>query len=198
MRPEILRQRNCLLANGYQVPALWAEEVCRCGRANEIRRDRSMSASRFIANSQSAAAPFPVRGSANSILTCLHPSTKDTKCRITSCTGGGFMQLHTTRINPSEETIKIGPLGIRFLVTGEDSQGSVSVFEVRVPAGQICRQTERRCSAHNGLTRSSIIDRYRIALSVGLRNACLVDPIPVFETLSGRHWGLECDRFAIR
>jgi quercetin dioxygenase-like cupin family protein len=46
------------------------------------------------------------------------------------------MQQHTTRVNPSEETIRIGPLGIRFLVTGEDSQGSVSVFEIRVPAGQ--------------------------------------------------------------
>jgi quercetin dioxygenase-like cupin family protein len=46
------------------------------------------------------------------------------------------MQQHTTRINPSQETIKIGPLEIRFLVTGEDSQGSVSVFEVRVPVGQ--------------------------------------------------------------
>jgi hypothetical protein len=46
------------------------------------------------------------------------------------------MQQHTTRVNPSEETIKIGPLGIRFLVTGEDSQGSVSVFEIRVPAVQ--------------------------------------------------------------
>jgi len=46
------------------------------------------------------------------------------------------MQQPTTRINPSEETIKIGPLGIRFLVTGEDSRGSASVFEVRVPVGQ--------------------------------------------------------------
>jgi quercetin dioxygenase-like cupin family protein len=46
------------------------------------------------------------------------------------------MQQHTTRVNPSEKTIRIGPLGIRFLVTGEDSQGSVSVFEIRVPAGQ--------------------------------------------------------------
>jgi len=46
------------------------------------------------------------------------------------------MQQHTTRVNPSEETIKIGPLGIRFLLTGEDSHGSASVFEVRVPAGQ--------------------------------------------------------------
>lgn len=46
------------------------------------------------------------------------------------------MQQPTTRVNPSEETIKIGPLGIRFLVAGEDSHGSASVFEVRVPAGQ--------------------------------------------------------------
>ena len=46
------------------------------------------------------------------------------------------MQQNTARVNPSEETIKIGPLGIRFLVTGEDSQGSASVFEVRVPVGQ--------------------------------------------------------------
>jgi hypothetical protein len=46
------------------------------------------------------------------------------------------MQQPTNRVNPSEETIKIGPLGIRFLVTGEDSHGSASVFEVRVPVGQ--------------------------------------------------------------
>ena len=38
--------------------------------------------------------------------------------------------------NHSEETINIGPLSIRFLVTGEDSQGSASVFEFRVPIGQ--------------------------------------------------------------
>lgn len=41
-----------------------------------------------------------------------------------------------TRVNPSEETIKIGPLGIRFLLTGDDSNGNISVFEVLVPAGQ--------------------------------------------------------------
>jgi len=46
------------------------------------------------------------------------------------------MQQPTVRVNPSEETIKIGPLGIRFLITGEDSHGSASVFEVRVPVGQ--------------------------------------------------------------
>jgi quercetin dioxygenase-like cupin family protein len=42
----------------------------------------------------------------------------------------------TIRVNPSEETISIGPLGIRFLLTGDDSGGSVSVFEVVVPVGQ--------------------------------------------------------------
>src|SRR2546430_14370316 len=46
------------------------------------------------------------------------------------------MQQRTTRVNASEETIKIGPLGIRFLLTGDDSSGSVSVFEVLVPVGQ--------------------------------------------------------------
>ena len=39
-------------------------------------------------------------------------------------------------LNPSEESIRIGPLGIRFLLTGDDTHGSVSIFEVTVPAGQ--------------------------------------------------------------
>src|SRR5512141_573674 len=46
------------------------------------------------------------------------------------------MPQRTIRVNPSEETIKIGPLEIRFLLTGEDSNGNLSVFEVLVPAGQ--------------------------------------------------------------
>ena len=46
------------------------------------------------------------------------------------------MQQRTTRVNASEEIIKIGPLGIRFLLTGDDSGGSVSVFEILVPVGQ--------------------------------------------------------------
>ena len=49
---------------------------------------------------------------------------------------GTIVQQRTTRVNPSEETIKIGPLGIRFLLTGDDSNGSASVFEVLVPVGQ--------------------------------------------------------------
>jgi quercetin dioxygenase-like cupin family protein len=46
------------------------------------------------------------------------------------------MQQRTTTVNPSEETIKIGGLGVRFLLTGDDSNGGASVFEVFVPAGQ--------------------------------------------------------------
>jgi hypothetical protein len=44
-------------------------------------------------------------------------------------------QARTTRVNPSEERITLGPIGIRFLLTSDDSNGSASVFEVSVPAG---------------------------------------------------------------
>lgn len=39
-------------------------------------------------------------------------------------------------VNPSDETIPLGPLAVRFLITGENSNGSVAAFEVSVPAGQ--------------------------------------------------------------
>src|SRR4051794_32409138 len=31
-------------------------------------------------------------------------------------------------VNPSDETIRLGPLAVRFLLTGDDSTGSVAVF----------------------------------------------------------------------
>jgi len=40
------------------------------------------------------------------------------------------------RVNPDEETIRLGPLAVRFLITGEDSNGSVAAFEVTVPGAQ--------------------------------------------------------------
>jgi quercetin dioxygenase-like cupin family protein len=40
------------------------------------------------------------------------------------------------RLNPSAETIRLGPLTIRFLITAEDSAGSVAAFELIVPGGQ--------------------------------------------------------------
>ena len=39
-------------------------------------------------------------------------------------------------VNPSNETIRLGPLAVRFLITGENSAGSIAAFEVSVPAGQ--------------------------------------------------------------
>lgn len=37
------------------------------------------------------------------------------------------------RVNPSDETIRLGPLMVRFLVTGENSTDSVAAFELIVP-----------------------------------------------------------------
>ena len=41
---------------------------------------------------------------------------------------------HCTK--PSEEVIRVGHLTVHFLVTGENSSGTVAVFEVVVPAAQ--------------------------------------------------------------
>ena len=38
------------------------------------------------------------------------------------------------RVNPSDETIHLGPLAVRFLITGELSSGSVAAFELIVPS----------------------------------------------------------------
>lgn len=46
------------------------------------------------------------------------------------------MQEKTPKVNPSEEKITLGPLSVRFLLTGDDSSGNASVFEVYVPVGQ--------------------------------------------------------------
>jgi len=40
------------------------------------------------------------------------------------------------RNNPSEEAILLGPLMVRFLITGENSTGTLAAFELMVPAGR--------------------------------------------------------------
>ncbi len=40
------------------------------------------------------------------------------------------------RVNPADETLRLGPLAVRFLLTGDHSTGSVAGFELLVPAGQ--------------------------------------------------------------
>ena len=39
-------------------------------------------------------------------------------------------------INPSEETIRLGPLAVRFLPSGDYSNGRIAVFELVVPGAQ--------------------------------------------------------------
>jgi quercetin dioxygenase-like cupin family protein len=39
-------------------------------------------------------------------------------------------------IDPSDETIRLGPLVVRFLITGKDSNESVAIFELGVPGAQ--------------------------------------------------------------
>src|SRR5438093_13748756 len=39
-------------------------------------------------------------------------------------------------VNPSDETLRLGPLAVRFLITGKHATDSVAVFELSVPAGQ--------------------------------------------------------------
>lgn len=39
-------------------------------------------------------------------------------------------------INPADETMDYGPLSVRFLLTGEDSAGSLAAFELTVRGGE--------------------------------------------------------------
>ncbi len=46
------------------------------------------------------------------------------------------LQIINLSVNPADETIHLGPLAVRFLVTGENSAGTVAAFEVVVPGAQ--------------------------------------------------------------
>jgi quercetin dioxygenase-like cupin family protein len=39
-------------------------------------------------------------------------------------------------INPADESIRLGPLVVRFLIAGENSSGTAAMFELFVPASQ--------------------------------------------------------------
>jgi quercetin dioxygenase-like cupin family protein len=45
-------------------------------------------------------------------------------------------QTFDLHVNPANETIRLGPLAVRFLITGENSSGSVAAFELSVPGAQ--------------------------------------------------------------
>ncbi len=40
------------------------------------------------------------------------------------------------RVDPSDETIRLGPLVVRFLLTGDNSSGTIAAFELFVPSAQ--------------------------------------------------------------
>ena len=42
-------------------------------------------------------------------------------------------QTRDLRVNPSQESIRVGPLTVRLLLTGSDSAGAILVFELVVP-----------------------------------------------------------------
>jgi quercetin dioxygenase-like cupin family protein len=44
-------------------------------------------------------------------------------------------QAAALHVNPSDETIRIGPLAVRFLIAAGNSNASVAAFELLVPAG---------------------------------------------------------------
>ncbi len=39
-------------------------------------------------------------------------------------------------VNPSDEAIRLGPLAVHFLISGENSTGSIAAFELIVPGAQ--------------------------------------------------------------
>ena len=45
-------------------------------------------------------------------------------------------QTISLHVNPSNETIRLGPLAVRFLIAGENSSGTVAAFELIVPGAQ--------------------------------------------------------------
>ena len=47
-----------------------------------------------------------------------------------------LQQAANFQVNPSDETIRVEPLAVRFLMTGENSNGSIAAFELTVPVAQ--------------------------------------------------------------
>ena len=52
-------------------------------------------------------------------------------------------------VSPADETIHIGPLAIRFLLTGAQTNESAAIFEVTVPAGEKLRSPDHSHNAYD-------------------------------------------------
>jgi quercetin dioxygenase-like cupin family protein len=47
-----------------------------------------------------------------------------------------MQQATDLHVNPSDETIRLGPLVVRFLLTGDNSTGTIAAFELLIPSTQ--------------------------------------------------------------
>ncbi len=52
------------------------------------------------------------------------------------------------RVNPADETIGDGGLAVRFLLTGDQSNGSIAAFELTVPGPQPLPSPAHRPAPH--------------------------------------------------
>ena len=81
-------------------------------------------------------------------------------------------------VNPSDETIRLGPLAVRFLITGEHASGSVAVFELTVPS------TQRLAAAAHGPGQALCIPRGAIHRfdnngSQDVKALCVITPAAI-------------------
>ena len=60
------------------------------------------------------------------------------------------------RVNPSDETIRLGPLAVRFLLTGDNSTGSIAAFELVVDP-QECNGDHNCLERHPTSARADLI-----------------------------------------
>lgn len=57
------------------------------------------------------------------------------------------------RVNPANETIRLGPIAVRFLLTGAHSAGTLAAVHVMVPGALCGSGTQPRWLRGNGLRR---------------------------------------------
>jgi quercetin dioxygenase-like cupin family protein len=57
-------------------------------------------------------------------------------CKLKSPRSQMTQRVLKLHVNPSDETIRLGPLAVHFLITGEEASGSIAAFELFVPGEQ--------------------------------------------------------------
>lgn len=89
-----------------------------------------------IGRKAASKAPFAASLSRRSILGGAIAASAATTLMPLAGTAAAQAARGALQINPSEETIRLGPLAVRFLVTGTNSSGGLAAFELSVPGRQ--------------------------------------------------------------